>query len=560
MNRRSFIRVLGAGGTVIYLNPLRLAHAGTSSKKFDLRELSPIDHTLPTPAPRSFFADDPERAHGIFWNPAKLAELEETRKNTKAEQTDLVVIGGGIAGLTSAYLHRKHKPIILEQAPRFGGNSKGQSWNNIEFAIGAAYIVDPDPKSEIGKLLKELHLSDISTTKEGEDPVALSNKIFKEFWSGETVGNDTQAREQFRKLSDYFRKITAGEIPCPEIPATTKEQREIVNALDKEGFREHLERIAGGPLHQHIETAMEHYCWSSFGATFGEISAACGLNFYIGEFGALRVFPGGNAKIAERLVEAIASTNSPSNLRNNSLVFSVTATSKGVEIGYLDSKGEVKNISAKAAVMSCPKFVAAKLLRDIEPERLAAIKQLRYHSYLVANVLISSPPPESFYDLYMLADGTIHPENIQSETVRHGVTDVILANFASASKDSTVLTLYRALPYDGARAEIFSPTSYERFRGDLEKQLKLEILPLLKLDPAKIVDLRIARWGHPLPVAAKGLISSGVVDELRKPFKDRVFFIEQDNWALPAFETSVGEAFYYATAVEKVLTTGKGPR
>jgi protoporphyrinogen oxidase len=553
LSRRGFLKIVGAGSVVVYLNPLRFAEA-KSGAVVDLSAISPIDHSVAFPAPRRFVADDPERAHGIFWNPARLDELEAKRKQTKAEQTNLAVIGGGIAGLTSAYLHRGHKPIVLEQAPRFGGNSKGQSWEGIEFSIGAAYVVDPLPDSEVGKLLTELKLTDLATLKEGEDPVALSGNIYKEFWSGETLPKDDKGREQFTKLSAYFKKLSSGEIPYPEIPATTQSQRDYINQLDKEGFREHLERIvSGGPLHPHIETAMEHYCWSSFGATFGEISAACGLNFYCAEFGALRIFPGGNSKIAERLLEALTASITVANLRANSLVFSTTVTPNGVEVGYLDANGEVRNIMAKAAVMACPKFIAAKLLRDIEPERLAAIKQLRYHSYLVANVLIKSPPPEMFYDLYMLADGTIHPENIRSETVRHGVTDVVLANFAAASKEHTVLTLYRALPYDGARAEIFAPSSYEQFRGDFEKQLKLDILPLLKLQPEKIADIRIARWGHPLPVAAKGLISSGVVDQLRKPFKDRVFFVEQDNWALPAFETSVCEAFSTRRDIDKLL-------
>ena len=553
LNRRDFLKIAGAGGLVIYLNPLRTAEAKTGAV-VDLSEISPIDRSLATPAPRIFFADDPERAHQIFWNPAKLDELETQRKKLKPERTDLVVIGGGIAGLTSAYLHRKHKPIVLEQAARFGGNSKGQSWNDIDYSIGAAYIVSPEPESEISKFLKELHLSDIAGDKEGEDPVAINGKIYKEFWSGETVAGNTQAEEQFKKLFDYFKKLSAGDLPYPEIPATTQDERNLINKLDRESFKEHLERIAGGgPLHPHIETAMEHYCWSSFGSTFSEISAACGLNFYAAEFGSLRVFPGGNSKIAERLVEALCSLTSRENLRARSLVFSCSVTPAGVEVGYLDAKGEAHNIIAKAAVMACPKFVAAKLLREIEPERLAAIKQLRYHSYLVANVLLSSPPSETFYDLYMLADGTINSENIRSESARHGVTDVVLANFAASNADNTVLTLYRGLPYEGARAEIYSPTSYDQLRSDFEKQLKLEILPLLNLSPDKIADLRIARWGHPLPVAAKGLISNGVVDQLRKPFKDRVFFVEQDNWALPAFETSVGEAFTWRDRIEKAL-------
>jgi hypothetical protein len=119
-----------------------------------------------------------------------------------------------------------------------------------------------------------------------------------------------------------------------------------------------------------------------------------------------------------------------------------------------------------------------------------------------------------------------------------------------------VLTLYRALPYDSARAEALAPTAYNRYRQEFEAQIKDSILPLLKLKAEDIADLRLARWGHPIPVAAPGLIAEGVPEVLRKPFKDRVFFVEQDNWALPAFETALTEAQLWAPEVEKKLVGG----
>jgi hypothetical protein len=63
----------------------------------------------------------------------------------------------------------------------------------------------------------------------------------------------------------------------------------------------------------------------------------------------------------------------------------------------------------------------------------------------------------------------------------------------------------------------------------------------------------VARWGHPLPVAATGLIAGGVVDRIRQPFRDRGFFVEQDNWALPAFETAATEALLWAPEIAKRL-------
>jgi hypothetical protein len=38
-----------------------------------------------------------------------------------------------------------------------------------------------------------------------------------------------------------------------------------------------------------------------------------------------------------------------------------------------------------------------------------------------------------------------------------------------------------------------------------------------------------------------------------------VFFVEQDNWALPAFETGVTEAITWSPEVAKVLDPGTRP-
>ncbi len=554
VDRRSFLKIVGAGGVVLYLQPTG-AFAGATGADPSIDRISPIDRSLPDVAPRQYFGDDPQKAHKVLWNKEAMSAALAGQVSKPAEVTNLVIIGGGISGLMTAYLLREHKPIILEQDPRFGGNAKGQGWRGIDYAIGAAYVVEPEEDTDIGKLFAELGLKDKLVTKEGEDPVAIGTKIFKEFWSGESVGEDSAAKEQFTKLSGYFKKIfDEEEAPYPDIPVTDPEQRSRIDELDKISFRDHILKIAETEkLHPHIETALEHYCWSSFGSAFGEISAAAGLNFYAAEFGNLNVYPGGNACIAERLLSKVAGALPAANLRTSSLAYDVTVKNDKVQVRYLDRRGGMQTIVAKAAVMACPKFVVGKIMPEIEPERLDAIKKLRYHSYLVANVLLKGAPPEAFYDLYMLGDGTVDSKNLIAETARKGVTDVILGNFATPGKDSTVLTLYRGLPYDGARGELYVPDSYDKYRKAFEEQVKNQILPLLKLNPDSIVDLRVARWGHPLPVAAPGLIADKVVDKLRAPYKERVFFVEQDNWALPAFETSVTEAYTFAPQIKKFL-------
>jgi phytoene dehydrogenase-like protein len=517
-----------------------------------LAGVSPIDRSLGDVAPAQFFGDEPERPHRMLWDKQAYIGRIGGRLPVPEERVPLVVVGGGISGLVTSYLLRDYQPILLEQARRFGGNSQGQSWRGIDYSIGAAYFIEPEAESPLGKLVTDLGVPEIWTVKQGEDPVALSGKIHTKFWDGRTSAEGTA---QFETLAKYFSSMNKGEdgLVYPEIPITDPGQTSYIKDLDCVSFREQVAKIAGGPLHPHIETMIEHYCWSSFGATSAEVSAAAGLNFYASEFGNMAVLPGGNAAVAERVLERLMHVVPPTHVRSGSTVFDVRVVSDGVVVAYDDEHHQPRAIHARAVVLCCPKFVVGKILHGIEAERVEAIKRLRYRSYLVANVLLRGGIDHGFYDLYLLGDGKLDAANLQAAAQQQQVIDVVLANYVHPDPAHTVLTLYRGIPSDGSRADLYGADAYARYRMMFEQQIHETILPLLHLRRENIVDLRIARWGHPLPVAATGLIANGTVEVIRTPFCGRVFFVEQDNWALPAFETSVTEALLWAPDIAEVL-------
>lgn len=553
LSRRSVLKLLAGGTLALYIKPPSKAFGEISILTGGmLSQIGPIDRTLQGKAEPIFFGDDPERAHKVLWDKKAFFSSVGGKVPAVQERVPLVVIGGGMSGLSSAYLLRKYRPVVLEQAPRFGGNSQGQSWRGIDYSIGAAYFIEPEEDSPVQKFLAEFDIDKLWKVKEGEDPVANKGTIYNKFWTGETT--EEPARGQFEKLVKYFTALNNNEdgLIYPDIPIEDPTQEGYIKELDRVSFKSYLEKIVGGSLHPHIATAVEQYCWSSFDASASEIGAASGLNFYGSEFGNIVVLPGGNAAVAEQVLMKLAKELPANHLRAGSLVFDVSVKSDGVVVAYQDPSGVLHSIHAKAVVMACPKFVVAKILNDLEPERLTAIKRLQYRSYLVANVLFKGGTEKLFYDLYLLGE---NPDfsNIMASAQKQKITDVVLASFAKPDKDNTVLTFYRGMPYEGARVDLYAPGAYNRYREVFEKQIHESILPLLGLKKENIEDLRITRWGHPMPVAATGLIAEGIVDQIRKPFRNRVFFVEQDNWALPAFETAVTEALIWSEKVKQFL-------
>lgn len=510
-----------------------------------LVEMLPINRQVAPGAELRFSGDNPDGTHSVLWDIPRFLEqhgISEFASTTPDERAPLVIVGGGMSGLGTAWLLRDQDPIVLERAERMGGNARGESWQGIDYSIGAAYLLEPDPDSGLEALYREWGVAELCRVRTEEDPVLIGGRIYHDFWNGES---DPDAAASFQAARDYFVKVWNGEgdTPYPEMPTEDAEMLAVLDRLDSVSLRQHLEEVLGGELHPHLVAVIDHYCWSSLGGTWEEVSAAAGLNFFAAEFGNVWVAPGGNAGVAEQVTGMLHDALPANHLRTDATVFRVAVRDDGVLVGYVRQDGSVHTVLAQAVAMCCPKFVVKRVLDGIEPEREEAINSLRYRSYLLANVLLDQPLDEEFYDLFL------------ADVDQSAATDVVCATWARPQDDRTVLTLYRALPYDGARPVVLAPDSHARFAVEFEEQIRESILPALGVAEDRLVGIRLTRWGHPLPLAATGLVRAGVPGRLREPFRGRVFFVEQDNWALPAIETSLEEALHFAPRIREVISS-----
>lgn len=561
-SRRELLSLLSKTSCAVYASPMIFGGCSPLTQLFpalrshsDLSSLSPIDRSLGDgPVGAEFFGDTPSKAHSLLWNKARvLAERGGIPK--PSEYRPIVVVGGGISGLTSAYLLRDQAPIVLEQASRLGGNSKGQSWRGIDYSIGAAYFCVPEANSPTARLFQELGLSSRYRLTEEAGLVATKSGLISDFWSGADL-EEAEAK-QVKRLVRYLKDILEEKtFPYPDPLRIESSARKSFEFLDKSSLRRHLERVVG-PLSPTLGAIIEQYCWSSFAASASEISAASGLNFLAAEFGPIATFPGGNSAVAEALCEQLHAQLPPNSLRANATVIDVRVQGDTALVSYIDSDRQIVTIETSYVVMSCPKFIVAKILNDIEPSRVSAIQELEYRAYIVANVLLKGTSSISAYDLYLIGDKEGRGTNAQQESSARGVTDVVKGDYAQGAPGFSVLTLYRAYPYRGARAQLLHDGAYESVRTEMMHQLSGEILPLYGFTPDAIQDLRIARWGHPIAVSRPGLVSKGISDILRKPFRDRVFFVEQDNLPLPAIETALGEAFFWSDKIRARVATSR---
>lgn len=516
---------------------------------FSLADSSPI--AAVTGPATGYLGDSFTRPHEALW-----AQADFIRHHggvpAPRERAAVVIVGGGLSGLASAHQLAAHRPLVLEQAPRFGGNARGERWNGITYALGAAYLVKPDPESALQRTFYGPLGVDREWREAPEDPVALGARVLDGFWDG---ASDPRHPAQFRRAAAYLRHVLADAYPdLPSEPDGALDATELA-ALDRVSLRQHLERQLGR-LHPHLDTLLEHYCWSSFGGAMAELSAASGLNFLAAEFAGICALPGGNARIAERLLAELARTLPPDALRPATLVVRVAPApapdGDSVWVTAADPHGALYTIAARAVVLAAPKFVCRKLLPSAPADQLAAMARLRYRAYVVANLLLDAPAPARALDLYLLGEGSTS-RDIRAASDAQGITDVITGHWAQGGHPtSSVLTLYRAYPWDGARPLLYDDRTLPALRDQLSAQLP-GILTLFGLTPDHVRELRVARWGHALPLAETGHLASGVWARARSPIAGRIFFAEQDNWPAPAIETALTEALRTAPAVTAVL-------
>lgn len=508
----------------------------------------PIDRNFRTFSSSQFSGDDFTKPHKMILG--KTAFMQSLGNlPAPSEKVEVAIVGGGMSGLISAFELRTLNPVVLEQAPRFGGNAKGESWKGLDFSIGAAYFVEPEEDSPIADFLNEIGIDKIYKAHESGDPLVLNGKkIFQAWQQGTTAKN----KAQFEKIRNHFVDILNEQngLKYPEIPSEKSAGLQLLSELDRMSFKEYVQNILKSPIDPHLEAVFENYFWSSAGASPDEISAAMGINFFADEFGAMAICPGGNSAVAEKILERLVREGHSANLRTQSVVFHVEVNDEGVLI-YYSQNDKVHCLKAQKAIMACPKFAAGHIIKDLEPERLKVIRSMKYRSYLVANLLVAPRNNGTFYDMLMINQAHLNEKNLRSKAQAQGVTDIILANYAKDNPDFSVLTLYKPLAYDGSRGELFGPQAFSQAKAQLNDQIKKEILPCLGIRSHQVEGIRIARWGHPLPICEKGSFIGKKPQILRQPFRDRLFFVEQDNWMTPAFEICFEEAKYWSKKILK---------
>lgn len=473
-------------------------------------------------------------------------ELPKLRSRA-VDRARVAVIGGGISGLSTAYMLRRFNPVVFELRDRFGGAAQGGAWEDSPYTLGSAYVISPDAGGYLDNFYRDLRLHEHVRVDKDPLTVELNGSILTDYINGEGFDpSELPALNAYKQLVNRMANQT-----YPDVPFTAPWMLE----LDQLTLKQHIEQEVGLPIPPLLAAGIQAYCYSSFGAGWEEISAASGWNFLAAEEFGRWVFPGGNAFMADRLWEELGALDAntpqgchPSHLRAGCKVVDVRMDRSGdVRITYQDRDGRYRIMLAEHVVMANSKHVVKHMLHDLEQldEAKHNAMLMEYRAYAMVNVLLNAEIPPDFYDIFLLRDGGFPANTGQAEQYFRS-TDVLDGSYTPSHLPPkpgvrNVLTFYWPLSYPSGRFDLILHDPYERFASAIAAQLR-EVLPTLALAESAVQEVRLTRWGHALPLSEPGFIAAGNPGELLRPFEGRVHFVNQDNWALPAVENCVFDA------------------
>lgn len=413
---------------------------------------------------------------------------------------DIVIVGGGMSGLSCAWFLRGQDFLLLEKEEHWGGNAYLEEYAGQAFATGTAYT----SKKEAGvlALCKDLGIEPLPIAC--PDGLILNREFVPHAWRAglDHLPYPGNVRDSFRKFKQDMLKV---------------DLMKRLHELDAMPLSDLLKGYA-----PELKTWWDNYGPSNWGADASDTSALVGLgdfqDFAADEPDERVTFPGGLGAISRKLAERLLASHRDHLLAGATIV-AVEQGKSDVTVTYVH-QGEMKAVTAKAVIMASPKFITRRLVTGLPKAQQDAMQAMRYTPYPVVNVIFNKPVFNGGYDTWC-------PGNAFTDVI---VADWVVRNQPGYHQKNNILTFYTPLP-EAQRARLLTEEGARDLAASVLRDWQ-KLLPGTDADP---LEVHIYRRGHPMFMATPGTYTK-LIPATRQPM-ERIFFANTDSYG-PVSTTS----------------------
>ncbi|MDQ3323780.1 MAG: FAD-dependent oxidoreductase [Acidobacteriota bacterium] len=475
------------------------------------------------------------------------------------ENTKVVIIGGGAAGLSAAWKLNKeifNDFVLLELENKIGGTAQSGANDFIGYPWGAHYLPVPfRENTELIALLDEMRLiegrnpngeivvGEQFLCREPEERVFYKGRWYEGLYLNAGAGEaDKLQLAAFQREIDFWTNWRdANGRRAFTLPVANCSDDAEVTALDKITFADWLKQK--GFDSPRLIWYCDYACRDDYGLKLEQTSAWAGLFYFCSrvrksgeESQSFITFPEGNGRFVNFLHDKIKDKT-----RLETIALEIISNEKGVDVIYLNTETkEIRGLHCEKAIFAAPVFTSKYLIRDFKNDTPTFVKEFEHNAWFVANLFLKDRPKNNFAKDFPLAW-----DNVLYESPSLGYVNATHQKGIDYGK--TVFTYYFPMCSADGSAKLF---------GLNWRELADVILSDLSLAHKDIRELTtridIMRWGHAMISPRPNFLWNGARQIASKPYRD-IHFAHSDLSGIALFE----EAFYHGVRAAKEILHDK---